>query len=569
MPKPEKGTGANSSTTQKTGKVYMITSPKGRRYVGSTTRVLSKRWSEYFRLSCKEQDKLYKSLKFHGPKNHKFEVLWEGSFEDTLKMERYYGDFYEVMDRNKGLNLKLPGYDDVPGITSERTKTNISKAKIKKYESNPNHKTKHSIVVDQYSLTGKYINTLLSLSYAKRSLGIPNQAIRKVLKEGSYVYKGFIWKDSTGNISNINIDKFPIKIDQYDINKVLLYTHNNIDEAITHLGVSYSKGYRFIMNCLRRLNKTAFGHVWEFNSKEFNVKDKDIPKRNNKKPFSKEHRAKIGISLRKPVLVYDKHLNLINEFISVTCAANYFNCTPSEIGSSCTNKITSFRGCVAKYKKDTDFDIRDHGGILSVYRKSVNMYDKNGKYLRCYSSVTEASKDINGCASEITASCKNKHSTVKGYRFRLREDNLNSDIEPILPFISFKRKLIDMYDKDWNYVRTFSTISEIHNNNICKEYWVYKSYNSKGEIITPEGFRFKHKPEERAEKISKQTSKQLKQLKPVYQLDKITEEIIKEWSSVTKASATLGIENSNIFAAIKGIVKKNAGGFKWCYVINN
>ena len=47
----------------KIGRVYMITSPSNKVYVGSTIQAFKNRWKFYHTLNCKQQRKLYNSLK--------------------------------------------------------------------------------------------------------------------------------------------------------------------------------------------------------------------------------------------------------------------------------------------------------------------------------------------------------------------------------------------------------------------------------------------------------------------------------------------------------------------------
>lgn len=106
------------------GYVYMITSPSGRIYIGSTDNVIV-RWNYYKKLYCKSQRKLYNSLVKYGFENHIFEIVWKGNLLERLKYEYLIGTYYEVL--NKGLNCCLPGYNDVPGKISNETRLKISK----------------------------------------------------------------------------------------------------------------------------------------------------------------------------------------------------------------------------------------------------------------------------------------------------------------------------------------------------------------------------------------------------------------------------------------------------------
>lgn len=111
---------------QKLGYVYMIKSPTNQIYVGSTLN-LSKRKYYYEHLHCKNQIKLYRSLLKYGFCNHIFTKIWEGNIEEMFYMENFFGKQYNVLDRIKGLNLKLPKLSDKHKCFSEET---INKMKI-------------------------------------------------------------------------------------------------------------------------------------------------------------------------------------------------------------------------------------------------------------------------------------------------------------------------------------------------------------------------------------------------------------------------------------------------------
>lgn len=54
--------------------IYRIISPSGRVYIGQS-RDIMKRFTAYKRHSCKNQKKLYASLKLHGSISHRFEII--------------------------------------------------------------------------------------------------------------------------------------------------------------------------------------------------------------------------------------------------------------------------------------------------------------------------------------------------------------------------------------------------------------------------------------------------------------------------------------------------------------
>jgi len=109
--------------------VYKITSPTQKVYVGQSIDI-EKRQQQYKRLVCKNQIKLYKSLKKYGWKAHLFEVICECSVQDLNETERYHQDYYNVMV--DGLNCKLTATDSKSGALSEDTKSKIGTGNLGK-----------------------------------------------------------------------------------------------------------------------------------------------------------------------------------------------------------------------------------------------------------------------------------------------------------------------------------------------------------------------------------------------------------------------------------------------------
>jgi len=111
--------------------IYKITNPKNQVYIGSSKEI-EVRFRRYKKLSCKTQPKIYNSLIKYGVENHTFEVLEECSFNELYKKENYYGILFNVLDRKLGLNLVLPGENDIKFIISEESKINRSICQIGK-----------------------------------------------------------------------------------------------------------------------------------------------------------------------------------------------------------------------------------------------------------------------------------------------------------------------------------------------------------------------------------------------------------------------------------------------------
>lgn len=108
--------------------VYKITSPTKRVYVGSTVNI-RKRWSSYKRLDCRNQKRLYNSLKKYTAEKHTFDIICECTTFDVLKKEAYYGTLYNSLGKH-GLNSSIPKLGEGYISMTEEKRKNISKSKI-------------------------------------------------------------------------------------------------------------------------------------------------------------------------------------------------------------------------------------------------------------------------------------------------------------------------------------------------------------------------------------------------------------------------------------------------------
>jgi group I intron endonuclease len=108
--------------------IYKVTSPSGRVYVGQSIDI-EHRFYEYSLLTnCESQIKLFRSLKKHGADKHIFEVLEECDIKHLNKRERYYQDYYNVLE--EGLNCRLTTTSDKSGKNS--LESNIKRSKTMK-----------------------------------------------------------------------------------------------------------------------------------------------------------------------------------------------------------------------------------------------------------------------------------------------------------------------------------------------------------------------------------------------------------------------------------------------------
>jgi group I intron endonuclease len=110
--------------------IYKITSPSGKIYIGQAIDI-KRRWRQYKRLECKNQNKLYNSLKHYGVENHKFEIIKECDISELSYYERHYQEYYDVLGEY-GLNLSYVGIGEKKQIVSDATKEKLRIANLGK-----------------------------------------------------------------------------------------------------------------------------------------------------------------------------------------------------------------------------------------------------------------------------------------------------------------------------------------------------------------------------------------------------------------------------------------------------
>jgi len=106
--------------------IYKITNPKGKIYIGQTID-FDRRVYQYKMLNCKEQPKLYNSLKKYGYDNHLVELIYQCDIIDLTFWERYYQELYNTIE-NDNLNCFLVTTKDKTGRHTEETKRKMSES---------------------------------------------------------------------------------------------------------------------------------------------------------------------------------------------------------------------------------------------------------------------------------------------------------------------------------------------------------------------------------------------------------------------------------------------------------
>jgi group I intron endonuclease len=110
--------------------IYKITSPSSKIYIGQSIDI-ERRFKNYKSLSqTKKQVMLHYSFKKYGINNHLFEIIEQCSIESLNIRERYWQDYYNVIE--DGLNCLLTETTDNVKIYSKITVDKIRKGNLGK-----------------------------------------------------------------------------------------------------------------------------------------------------------------------------------------------------------------------------------------------------------------------------------------------------------------------------------------------------------------------------------------------------------------------------------------------------
>lgn len=171
--------------------IYKIVSPTGKIYIGQTLNI-AKRKNNYKNKKCKGQRFLYNSILKYGFENHTFDVIEECEIQNLNEKERYWQDFYNVLEL--GLNLKLTTSENKVGYLSNETKEKMSntlKGRIitKEWRENLSKAGKGRAFTDSHREALKIANTSRKYSIeTRKKISINNPTTKIVLDINTGVY---------------------------------------------------------------------------------------------------------------------------------------------------------------------------------------------------------------------------------------------------------------------------------------------------------------------------------------------------------------------------------------------
>ena len=164
----------------------------------------------------------------------------------------------------------------------------------------------------------------------------------------------------------------------------------------------------------------------------------------------------------KPVDQFDKNTGeFIERFSSIKNAGKKLGISnSSSISGVCKNVFKSAYGFIWKYadlKKDIPIAVTPVK--KSTHNcKPVDQFNLNGKFIQRYNSITEAARTLNIDNSLISRCTSGENKTATGFMWKFAGNEIVDKIE--IPKKKKGGKLVDQYDMDGNFIKSFDSIAE-------------------------------------------------------------------------------------------------------------
>ena len=229
---------------------------------------------------------------------------------------------------------------------------------------------------------------------------------------------------------------------------------------------------------------------------------------------------------------------------------------PEEYNQDNLNKLEIFY--IQKYNSlnPNGYNMTKGGHYSSEELKQpVKQYDLKGNFIKEYESISEAARENNITITSIIACCLGKNTHGCGFQWRYSKDNILK-LQDIYNKCPMHNTSILQYDIKGHFVKKYKDLEEIYQltnfnkTNICQAL--------KHKINIAYNFQWRYENDNTPIENLDMT---------VLQIDKNSNEIIKEFINATIASKETGVHRGNIGDCLNG-KRKTAGNYKWTYKKN-
>lgn len=245
------------------------------------------------------------------------------------------------------------------------------------------------------------------------------------------------------------------------------------------------------------------------------------------------------------VIQYDLAGNVVQHFVSVTEAAKALQTKIYNLKKVLTNRIKHFKGFVLRYETDT------YNGEYANYTKTkkVSQYTKEGKLVKIYDSVIQASDETGISHYTISRCALLKVKFASGFVWRYEGDIYEGDYTKRV-----LKVVVRQYEKNGNFIKEFESASAAASSLNLDSTVIFSCIN--GKIKTAGGYVWRSKDQpykgEYADHHSPSSGR------PITQLDE-QDNIIATFKTITAASKATGVRFKQHDFSVKFTYK----GFQW------
>lgn len=188
--------------------------------------------------------------------------------------------------------------------------------------------------------------------------------------------------------------------------------------------------------------------------------------------------------------------------------------------------------------------------------RPVVVLDKNGNFINRYDSAGEAEKKGGFTNTSVLTCCKEKNRTHKGFLFMFEDEYIKNGAYEYEKLTNKCEKKVIQYSKEGVKIKEFNSIKEASEQTNTRRTSIILV--CKGNYKTANGYIWSYGGVE----IDKNEHIKKKKGTEILQLDKVTNEVIKEYESVAEAGRKLNVKYKCIHKVLDK-PNRTAYGFKW------
>lgn len=268
----------NLGSSDKSWIVYKHTSPKGKVYIGITSKSPADRWASGF--GYEHQVYFFRAIVKYGWINFTHEILYEGlTKEEAEAKEVELIAQYKSADLNFGYNIDLGGDNHRLSLETRKKISDIKKGRkwterqrlasieyFEKYPGKPVYKyNRQGTLVKVFKCAKEaYIETGITLKVFRAYI-----AAKKFPAKWQYVYSYGSFEEITQKIHNPHATYNAKPIDMYDLSLNYIRTFCSLTEAGKFLqenvGLPGNRaGFKNIWKCCNGQKLTYYNYIWRY-----------------------------------------------------------------------------------------------------------------------------------------------------------------------------------------------------------------------------------------------------------------------------------------------------------------